>query len=64
MRLTDFWDRMRRVFGAAYAESLATDHVLSGLDGRTVVQALAEGDDAKSVWRAVCAEFAVPLAER
>ncbi len=64
VRLSDFWDRMRRVFGDAYAESLAHDHVMAGLHGRTVTQALADGDDAQRVWRAVCAEFAVPASER
>ncbi len=64
MRLSDFWDRMSRVFGPGYADSLARDHVLSGLGSRTVEQALADGDDAKDVWRAVCAEFAVLASER
>lgn len=64
MRLSDFWDRMGRVFGEGYADSLARDHVLAGLQGRTVGQALAEGDDPKLVWRAVCAEFPVPASER
>ncbi|WP_343950665.1 DUF3046 domain-containing protein [Nonomuraea longicatena] len=54
MRLTEFWRRMRAHFGDAYAESWAQDYVLSPLGGRTVVQALADGDSAKSVWRAVC----------
>ncbi len=54
MRLTEFWRRMREHFGDAYAESWARDYVLAPLDGRTVVQALADGESAKSVWRAVC----------
>ena len=64
VRLTDFWGRMRRSFGESYADSLARDHVLSTLSGRTVEQALSEGEDAKTVWRAVCAEFEVPARER
>jgi hypothetical protein len=55
MRLTDFWNRMHRHFGEAYAESWAKDYVLAELGGRTVVQALADGEAAKTVWRAVCA---------
>jgi hypothetical protein len=54
MRLTEFWRRMRVHFGDAYAESWAQDYVLSPLGGRTVTKALADGDGAKSVWRAVC----------
>ena len=64
MRLTDFWNRMERRFGVTYARSYATDMVLAELGSRTVVQALADGDDAKAVWRAVCDATAAPLSER
>ncbi len=60
MRLTTFWERMRAQFGEAYADSVARDYVLAGLGGRTVNQALADGEDAKVVWRAVCEAFKVP----
>jgi hypothetical protein len=60
MRLTDFWARMREQFGDAYAESVAKDFVLSGLGDRTVSKALADGEDAKVVWRAVTEQFKVP----
>ncbi|MGO9078032.1 MAG: DUF3046 domain-containing protein [Streptosporangiaceae bacterium] len=60
MRLTLFWARMRELFGDTYAESVAKDHVLAPLGGRTVNEALAEGEDAKTVWRAVCEVFPVP----
>jgi hypothetical protein len=60
MRLTVFWERMRKQFGESYAESVAKDYVLSNLDGRTVNKALADGEDAKKVWRAVCEAFSVP----
>lgn len=56
--------RMREQFGDVYAESLAKDYVLSNLGGRTVNQALADGEDAKVVWRAVCDTFNVPDALR
>jgi hypothetical protein len=64
VRLTDFWQRMERKFGVAYARSYATDMVLAELGSRTVTQALADGDDAKAVWRAVCDSTAAPLSER
>ncbi len=51
---------MRAQFGAAYADSVAKDHVLSALGSRTVNQALADGEDIKTVWRAVCEAFKVP----
>lgn len=60
MRLTEFWDRMREQFGDSYADSVAKDFVLATLGGRTVNQALADGEDAKLVWRAVGETFNVP----
>lgn len=47
-------------FGGAYAQSVAKDFVLAGLGGRTVQQALADGEDVKVIWQAVCAAFPVP----
>jgi len=55
---------MRAEFGDAYAESVAKDYVLSSLGGRTVTKALADGVDAKVVWRAVCETFNVPESQR
>ena len=51
---------MRAQFGDSYAQSVAKDVALARLDGRTVDQALADGVDAKTVWRAVCEAFDVP----
>ena len=64
MRLTEFWDRMEGRFGPVYAASYAADQVLPQLGGRTVREALAEGDDAKQVWRAVCDATQAPASER
>jgi hypothetical protein len=47
-------------FGNVYAQSVAKDFVLAGLGGRTVSQALDEGEDVKVIWRAVCTAFNVP----
>lgn len=60
MRYTDFWERMEQHLGATYARSYAHDQVLSQLSGRTVEQALADGDDAKDVWRAVVDALQLP----
>lgn len=59
-----FWERMRAQFGDTYADSVAKDYVLSALGGRTVNTALADGEDAKVVWRAVCETFDVPQSLR
>ncbi len=60
MRLTEFWDRMRAQFGEAYAQSVAKDYVFDNLAGRTIERALADGVDAKMVWRSVCDTFNLP----
>jgi hypothetical protein len=51
---------MRAQFGDVYAESVAQDYVIASLGGRTVNQALADGEEAKTVWRAVCDAFHLP----
>lgn len=60
MRLTDFWERMTEHFGSEYVGSVAQDHVMSALGGRTVLEAIDAGIDTKEIWRAVCATFDVP----
>ena len=55
---------METRFGPAYARSYAADQVLSTLGGRTVDRALADGEDAKAVWRAVCDATGAPASER
>jgi hypothetical protein len=60
VRQTAFWSLMKDQFGEVYAQSLAKDFVFGNLGGRTVERALADGVDAKVVWRAVCDTFNVP----
>jgi hypothetical protein len=60
VRLTVFWDRMNSQFGEDYAASVAQDYVLADIGGRTVSQALADGEDVKLIWKAVCDAFDVP----
>jgi hypothetical protein len=48
---------MGEVFGPAYANSVAKDQVLTGLGGRTINAALAEGVDVQTIWRAVVAQY-------
>jgi hypothetical protein len=57
VRLTDFWQRLEQVFGAGYAHSVANDQVLTELNGRTIRQALAAGEETVVVWRAVVAAY-------
>ena len=55
---------MREQFGDVYAQSVAQDFVLADLGSRTVNQALADGEDVKVVWKAVCEAFQVPERQR
>lgn len=55
---------MDEMFGPLYAHSYAADQVLAELGSRTVDRALAEGEDAKLVWRAVCDATAAPSSAR
>jgi len=64
MRLTEFWTRMDHHLGPEYARTWAETQVVEELDGRTVVEALAEGETAKTVWRAVWAHLQLPPSER
>ena len=60
MRHTEFWARMDQVLGASYAPVWARQQVLGDLGGRTVAEALAQGEPPKRVWRAVAEALAVP----
>jgi hypothetical protein len=60
VRQTEFWYLMRKQFGDVYAQSVAKDYVFGNLGERTVERALADGVDAKVVWRTVCDAFNVP----
>lgn len=55
---------MEARFGVPYARSYAADQSLPTLGSRTVLEALAAGEDTKVVWKAVCEAAAVPSAER
>lgn len=63
MRVTDFRERMRAVFGP-HADSVAELHVLTELGNRTPAQALAAGEPTDAVWRAVCEGHQVPESQR
>src|SRR5690242_3948940 len=64
VRISHFWTLMDDEFGAAYAGSLARDHVLGALGNRTVVQALADGEPPRAVWEAICIVMDVPPERR
>ena len=55
---------MEEALGPAYARSWGHDHVLAALGGRTVDQAISDGIETVTIWRAVHAELALPARER
>lgn len=60
VRRTEFHERVVQLFGAAYGSSVLVDHVLTGLNGRTAVEAIDEGVEPRDIWWALCADFDVP----
>lgn len=48
----------------AYSRTWAETQALSELGGRTVNEALSDGDAAKAIWRAVWAHLQLPPSER
>jgi hypothetical protein len=64
MRHTEFWARMEQALGPAYARSWASQQVLAGLGGRTVTEALDQGEPPKRVWQAVWERLELPASER
>jgi hypothetical protein len=57
VRLTDFWERLEQAFGSGYARSLAADHAFAGLGGRTIDEAIAQGEETATIWRAVVSAY-------
>ncbi|MEU4241511.1 DUF3046 domain-containing protein [Actinoplanes sp. NPDC026619] len=57
MRLTDFRARLEQAFGATYSQSLAADHSFGELGDRTINQAIADGIDTATIWRAVVTAY-------
>lgn len=64
MKHSEFWLRMEHHLGETYARSWASSQVLGTLGGKTVDEALAEGESPKQVWRAVHSALALPARER
>ncbi|MBO9039116.1 MULTISPECIES: DUF3046 domain-containing protein [Curtobacterium] len=64
MRVSEFWRAVDQVFGEAYGSVVTRDVVLEGLGGRSAVDALAAGIDARRVWDALCDSQDVPVDRR
>lgn len=55
---------MQQHLGEFYCRVWATEFNLAELKGRTVMQALADGEPCKIIWRAVWAALELPARER
>ncbi|MDI9918823.1 hypothetical protein B2J88_16235 [Rhodococcus sp. SRB_17] len=64
MRLTEFHELVREEFGQVRGDSMLVDHVMTSVGGQTAEAALEAGWDPREVWRALCADFDVPLSRR
>jgi hypothetical protein len=57
VRLTDFWERLEQAFGSGYARSIAADQSFADLGDRTINEAIAQGIETVTIWRAVVAAY-------
>jgi hypothetical protein len=57
VRLTDFWERLEQAFGRSYARSIAADQSFAELGDRTIEQAIAQGVETATIWRAVVTAY-------
>ena len=64
MKHSEFWSRMEHHLGPGYARVWSRMHHLGDLGGRTVDEALAQGEQPKVVWRAVWEALELPARER
>lgn len=60
VRHTEFRELIDEEFGVMRADSLLVDHVLTELGGKTAAQAIEDGVEPRSVWRALCKDLDVP----
>lgn len=64
MREAELWKRLEHQLGAAYARVWAETVVLTELGERTVLEALADKIDCKTIWRAAWAQLELPARDR
>jgi hypothetical protein len=60
MRLSEFRSLMDEEFGAGYAGVIENSMVLLELGDRTATVALAQGEEPRVVWQAICKANEVP----
>jgi hypothetical protein len=61
---TELWRRLEAALGSGYYRVWAAEFNLAELGNRTVRQALADGMQSKTIWRAVWAALELPARDR
>lgn len=64
MREQELWRRLDAHLGHPYSRMWASTVVLTDLDGRTVIEAMAAGIGHQRIWRAVWGMLELPESER
>jgi len=64
VREAELWQRLKLHLGDGYALVWAEQQALARLGSRTVVEALADGESAKVVWRAAWEALELPAGDR
>lgn len=62
--MSEFWTLVDDEFGRMQGRALVRDHVLGQLGHRTAEQALSDGEDARTVWFALCDDLQIPPERR
>lgn len=60
MRLSKFKELMAEEFGTGYATVLEADLVLTEFKDRTPARLIADGEDVREIWLAICRATEVP----
>jgi hypothetical protein len=64
VRRSEYTQLADHVFGRTLATTFTQELSLARLDHRTPAQAIAQGEDVRAVWTALCDEMDVPESQR
>lgn len=60
MKETELWARLSQHLGEVYCRVWAAEYSLAELKNRTVLEALADGESCRVIWRAVWSALELP----
>jgi hypothetical protein len=64
VRRSEYTQLADHVFGRTLATTFTQELSLARLDHRTPAQAIAQGEDVRAVWTALCDEMDIPESQR